>query len=194
MEQTTKNSTPEELDSFTIFLHLGLIFFGLLTWLTADWAGDYKKAEHLGFTVHKMLGLGTALFVGARLFQGLWGPEQARFANWVPYTPERLKMVFEDICNLFALKLPDRPPHLGLAGLWEAFGLAIFTGMAATGFFMFLFLVPGHKARGLLHMVKELHEFGEWLVPIFLAVHVSAVILHALAGDHRWRKMFFLKG
>jgi cytochrome b len=194
MEQLTKTSPSEELDSFTIFLHFGLMMFGVLAWLTGDWAGDYKKVKHLGFTVHKMLGMGTALFVGARLFQGFWGPEPARFANWVPYTPERLKLVFEDIRNLFTLKLPDRSPHLGLAGLWEAFGLAVFTWMTATGASMFLFLTPGHKARGLWHTVKELHEVGEWLVPVFLAVHVSAVILHALAGDHRWRKIFFLKG
>ena len=194
MQQTTKNSRSGELDSFTIFLHFGLMTFGVLAWLTGDWAGDYKKIKQLGFTVHKMLGLGTALFVAARLFHGFCGPEPARFANWVPYSFERLKMVFEDIRNLFTLKLPDRPPHLGLAGLWEAFGLAVFTWMGATGIFMFLFLPPGHKARGFMHVVKELHEFGEWLVPIFLAVHVSAVILHALAGDHRWRKMFFLKG
>jgi cytochrome b561 len=62
------------------------------------------------------------------------------------------------------------------------------------GFFMFLFLTAGQKARGLLRLVKELHELGEWLVPIFLGVHVAAVLLHALAGDHRWRKMVFLKG
>jgi len=194
MEQTTKTSKSEELDSFTIFLHFGLIFFGVLAWLTGDWAGDYKKVNQLGFTVHKMLGMGTALFVGARLFHGLWGPKQARFANWLPYTPERLKMVFEDISNLFTLKLPDRPPHLGLAGLWEAFGLAIFTWMGGTGLFMFLFLTPGHKAGGLIRTVKELHELGESLVPIFLAVHVIAVCLHALAGAHGFRKMFFLKG
>ncbi|MFP3867494.1 MAG: hypothetical protein ACLFUU_04920 [Desulfobacteraceae bacterium] len=65
--------------------------------------------------------------------------------------------------------------------------------MAATGFCMFLFLTPGQKAGTLVHLVKELHEFGESLVPIFLGGHVAAVALHALAGDHRWRKMFFLK-
>ena len=193
MERTTEISQSEELDSFTILLHFGLMMFGMLAWLTGDWAGDYKNVKHLGFTVHQMLGMGTALFVAAPLFHGFWGPETARFANWVPYTPERLKLVFEDIRNLFTLKLPDRPPHLGLAGLWETFGLGIFTWMTTTGAFMFLFLAPGHKARGFLHTAKELHELGEWLIPVFLAVHVSAVILHALAGDHRWRKMFFLR-
>ena len=54
MEQSTNTSPSEELDSFTIFLHFGLMMFGVLAWLTGDWAGDYKKIKHLGFTVHKM--------------------------------------------------------------------------------------------------------------------------------------------
>ena len=187
------NERPEQLDRFTIFLHAGLMFFGVLTWLTGYGAGDYKKIEPLWFSVHKWLGMGTATFVGLRLLYGFWGPEPARFAHWVPFTQERLKLVFEDLRGLFTLKLPDRPPRQGLAALWETFGLAVFTWMASTGALMFLFLTPGHKARGLIRLVKELHELGEWLVPVFLAVHVAAVCLHALAGDHRWRKMFFLK-
>lgn len=194
MEQPTDFSKSEELDSFSILLHFGLMIFGVLAWLTGDWAGDYKKINQVGFTVHKMLGLGTALFVAARLFHGFCGPKSARFATWLPYTPDRVKMVLEDIRGLLTLKLPERPPRQGLAGLWEASGLAVFTWMSATGFAMFLFLIPGQKAHGAVRLVKELHEVGEWLIPIFLAVHVCAVILHALAGDHRWRKMFFLKG
>jgi len=169
------------------------MIFAVLAWLTGDWAGDYKKISHLGFTVHKMLGIGTALFLAARLFHGFCGPEQARFSNWVPYTRDRLRMVLEDMRGLVSLKLPERGVHQGLEGLWESFGLAVFTWMAATGIVMFLFLIPGQKAHGAVRLVKELHEWGEWLVPIFLAGHVGAVILHALAGDHRWRTVFFLK-
>ncbi len=193
MEPTANAVTSEELDGFTIFLHFGLMGFGVLAWLTGEWAGDYKQFQHLGFTVHKMLGLGVALFIAARLFHGFWGPQAARFANWVPYTLERLRLVFEDITTLLRLKLPDRPSRQGLAGLWEAFGLAVFTWMTVTGVSMFLFLTPGHKTRGFMHGVKELHELGENLIPIFLAVHVAAVVVHALTGDHRWRKMFFLQ-
>lgn len=99
----------------------------------------------------------------------------------------------DDLKGLLTLRLPDRGPRQGLAGLWEAFGLLIFTWMATTGLFMFAFLTPGSRARGIVHLVKELHELGEWLIPLFLGVHVAAVFLHALAGDHRWRKMLFLK-
>jgi cytochrome b561 len=193
MNQPANLKTSEELDSFTILLHFGLMIFGVLAWLTGYWAGDYKKVSHLGFMVHKMLGLGTALFVAARLFHGFCGPEPARFANWVPYTPERLKMILEDMRGLITLKLPERAPHQGLAALWESFGLAVFTWMTVTGLSMFLFLIPGQRAHGAMHLVKELHEFGEWLVPVFLAGHAGAVMLHALAGDHRWRTIFFLR-
>jgi cytochrome b len=194
MERTTAPDTSQELDSFTIFLHFGLMLFGVLAWFTGQWAGDYKASYHLGFTVHKMAGLGAALFVLARLFHGFWGPDQALFANWVPYTSERIRLVFEDLRGLFTLKLPNRPSRQGLAGLWETFGLAVFTWMTATGAVMFFFLSPGRKTRGFTHVLKELHEFGEWLIPVFLIVHVMAVIIHALMGDHRWRKMFFLQG
>jgi cytochrome b len=193
MDQPANSRNSEGLDSFTVFLHFGLMIFGVLAWLTGDWAGDYKKVKHLGFMVHKMLGMGAALFVAGRLFHGFWGPEPARFASWVPCTPERVKMILEDIRGLFTLKLPERAPHQGLAALWETFGLAVFTWMTATGLSMFLFLVPGQKAHGAVRLVKELHEFGEGLVPIFLGVHVGAVILHALMGDHRWRTIFFLQ-
>ena len=107
----------EKLDSFTVFLHFGLMLFGVLAWLTGDWAGDYKKVKHLGFMVHKMLGMGAVLFVAARLYHGFCGPDSARFANWVPYTAARLKIVLEDLRNLLSLKLPERAPHQGLAGL-----------------------------------------------------------------------------
>jgi cytochrome b len=193
MEQTVNLGKSEELDSFTIFLHFGLMGFGVLAWLTGELAYDYKGMQHLAFKVHKMLGLGVALFIAARLYHGFRGPKTARFAAWVPYTTERLRLAFEDILGLIKLKLPDRPPHQGLAGIWETFGLAVFTWMSITGLYMFLFLTPGVKTPGFMHVIKELHEVGEDLIPIFLVVHVAAVVVHALAGDHRWRKMLFLQ-
>ena len=183
----------EELDGITISLHAGLMVLGVLAWLTGEWAGDYKKAHHLGFTIHKSLGLGLSFFMILRIFYGFVGPPSARFAHWVPYNRERLVLVWEDLRTLVSLKLPDRSAHQGLAGLVETFGLAVFAWMACTGTLMYYFLLPGQKAKGMVHFIKELHEGGEGLVPIFLAIHGGAVVLHALAGDHRWRKMLFLK-
>ncbi len=65
MDQPANLKPDEELDSFTILIHFGLMIFCVLAWLTGGWAGDYKKASHLGFMVHKMLGMGVAVFVAA---------------------------------------------------------------------------------------------------------------------------------
>jgi cytochrome b len=191
MSDTAAGMEKEELDGLTIFLHAGLMFFGILAWLTGEWAGDYKYLRHWGFSIHKHLGIGLAFFLALRLVYGFVGPPVARFTSWVPYTLERLKLAGEDLLTLARLKLPDRSTHQGLAGLVETFGLAVFAWMAATGIWMHYFLAPGRKAGGLVHVVKELHELGEVLIPLFLIIHVGAVMLHALAGDHRWRKMLF---
>jgi cytochrome b561 len=58
---------------------------------------------------------------------------------------------------------------------------------------MALFLTPGRKAAGFAYVIKEMHEPGLWLILAFLAIHVSAVALHAYAGKNLWRKMFFLE-
>ena len=58
---------------------------------------------------------------------------------------------------------------------------------------MFFYLDPGQKASGVLHFIMEIHEIGEGLIPVFIALHAGAVILHALAGRHKWRKMVFLE-
>jgi cytochrome b len=188
-QQTGSN----DLDNLTRFIHLGLMVFGILALLTGLWAGDYKRVHHWAFSIHKWLGLTLTFFIAWRIWHGLYGPREARFSQWVPYTPERLRMVWEDGLNLLRLKLPERPAHQGLAGLVQTFGLAVFAWMAGTGSLMALFLTPGHKAGGFVHAIKEAHELGLWLIVAFLLIHMGAVTLHALAGDHLWRRMFFLE-
>jgi cytochrome b len=182
-----------DLDDLTRIIHLGLTVFGLLALLTGWWAGDYKRFHHAGFSLHKWLGLALSFFLAWRLWHGRYGPPEARFSHWVPYTPERLHLVWEDCVNLLRLKLPDRPSHQGLAGLVQTFGLAAFAWMAATGSLMALFLTPGQKAGGFVHALKELHELGPWLIIIFLVIHVGAVTLHARSGQDFWRRMFYLE-
>ncbi len=193
MPDEAMSEPKAELDGLTIFLHAGIMVLGVLAWLTGEFAGDYNTLHRWGFSIHKHLGLGLAFFLLVRLGYGLVGPATARFADWVPYTRERLQLVWEDILSLAKLQLPHRDPHQGLSGLVEIFGLAVFTWMAATGGSMHYLLQPRQKARGAVYVIKELHEAGEVLILVFLAIHVGAVLLHALAGDHRWRKMVFLE-
>jgi cytochrome b len=180
------------LGPFAITVHLGLAVFGIAAALTGLLADDYKHAEHLGFTVHSWFGMGLAVFAGIRLIAGIIGPPGLRFARWMPFTPDRFRAVIEDVAGLMRFRMPERPTHQGLAGAVQSFGLAVFFLMAATGVYLFFFLEPGWKARGLVHAVKELHEVGEVLIPLFLSLHGGAVIMHALRGNHLWKKMLFL--
>lgn len=188
-----RRNMPDRLDAGTRLLHLGLACFGLLAWGTGWLADDYKEFYHAGFTIHGWIGIGTALFLGLRLLYGIVGPRPARFWNWVPVTSGRIRCALEDLRGLLRFQLPDREPRQGLAAVVESLGLTIFVFVAGTGIVLFLYLEPGAKARGTMHFIKELHEAGEVLLPLFIAVHVGAVILHALTGRQLWRKMLFLR-
>jgi cytochrome b len=193
METHPEAHAREDLDVFARTIHLGLMIFGILTFITSEWAEDYEHARHLGFTVHSWLGMGLTLSVALRLIYGLAGPSAVRFTHWVPYKKSRLLVVWEDIRTLLAFRLPDRPTHVGISGLVQTFGLLVFSWMGITGGLMFFYLKPGQETGGVLHIVEELHEIGEGLIPVFLCLHVGAVLLHAVFGRHIWRKMFFLK-
>lgn len=192
MEQRNDNTKDNTLGPFAILVHLGLLVFGISAALTGLMAEDYKKIEHLGFTIHSWLGMGLAAFAGLRLTTGILGPRSVRFARWMPFTASRIRLVLEDLAGLLKFRMPDRPTHQGLAGLVQTFGLAVFFLMAATGAYLYFFLEPGQKARGFLHDVKELHEIGVVLIPLFLSLHAGAVAMHALRGNHIWRKIFFI--
>jgi cytochrome b len=193
MPEISPSNENLDLDDITRFVHLGLTICGILALITGFWAGDYKRLHHLGFSLHKWLGLTLSFFMGWRLWIGFSGSRATQFNQWVPFTPARLHLAWEDCLILLRLKLPERPHHQGLAAVVQTFGLAAFTWMAATGCLMALWLTPGHKASGLVHAIKEMHEAGLWFILTFLAIHVSAVILHAVTGNNLWRKMFFLE-
>ena len=186
-------SKKDDLDVVARVIHLGLMLFALAAWSASGWAEDYSHTRHLGFTVHSWLGMGLATFMGLRLVYGLVGPANVRFSQWVPYTKARLRFVWADILTLLKFRLPDRPSHQGLAGLVQTFGLLTFSWIAVTGSLMFFYLKPGQEAGGLVHFVVEMHEIGETAIPLFLGLHVGAVVLHALFGRHLWRRMVFFE-
>jgi len=182
-----------KIDIPTRVIHFGIMVLALAAYVTGDGADDYKKAEYSGYTLHMWLGMGVSIFILFRIAYGLIGPKSARFSSWVPYTKERLRLASEGVMSLFLYRRPTRPAHQGISGLINAAGLVIFTWMAVTGSIMFFFLEPGQRAGGLIHFVEEIHEVGETLVPLYLVIHVGAVIIHALYGRDIWRKMFFMK-
>lgn len=184
--------SADDIDVVTRLLHLALAAFGISAWLSGDLSDYEERSASLGFILHSWLGIAASSAVGLRIIWGLIGPRGARFSSWVPLTRERWRLVLEDLGTLLRLRLPERPARQGLAGVVQSFGLIVFAWSAATGSVLFFSLEPGVRPGAWLDLLKELHEAGETLIPAFLAVHLAATIVHALAGDTRWRRMFFL--
>ena len=176
-------------DATTRLIHFLLALLGVAALLSGQFAGDYRRAVHLGFDVHRWIGIAMAAALVLRIAWGFVGPQAVRFAHWLPVTATRLGLVAQDITSLLRLRLPVREEHEGIAGLVQAIGLAAFAWMAATGTLMWLYLEPGTRATGWLHTVKELHEGGQAVLIGYLVLHVGAVLAHSLGGDPVWRRM-----
>lgn len=164
-------------------LHLGFVAFGITAWLTAEGAEDGGSA---GYLLHSYLGFSLAFIMLLRVLSGLTGGEPLAFAGWSPLRPSQWRLAGQDLLGLLRLRVPTRPIHQGIAGLVQAFGIALFAGMAVTGILLFILTGSGDA----LEAVEEVHEAGEGLIPAFLTLHAGAVVLHSLAGKPVWRRMF----
>ncbi|MGR0480579.1 MAG: cytochrome b/b6 domain-containing protein [Candidatus Electronema sp. V4] len=175
------------------FWHLAIIILVLAALFTGEGADDYKKAEHAGFLLHGKIGISVFFALCLYFVYSFFGPQEFRLPRWFPFTGERLRQTGRDLKMLASFKLPEHKRRQGLAGLVQFFGIMVFSWLAATGTVMYFFLEPGSRASGLLHAVKEAHEVAVVLIPVYLALHVGAVIAHSLSGHQVWREIFFLK-
>jgi len=174
------------------FIHLALASLCLVAWGSGQFADDYKRAVHVGFSIHETVGIAFTAVLASRILLGFLGSAGARFSAWFPFRKENLRLVMEDLGNLVRLRFPERAPHEGLAGLVQFLGLLVFVMIAATGTVMAFYLEPGTDARGWLRSVKEIHEAAQLLIPVYLGLHVGGTLLHALVGQPLWREMFFV--
>ena len=173
-------------------VHLGLATLCLVAWGTAQFAGDYKNAVHVGFSIHEIVGVAFTVVLATRILMGLLGPEAGQFSAWFPFGIRNLRRVNEDLSNFARLRFPERAPHEGIAGVVQFLGLCAFLFIAITGTIMVLYLAPGTRATGWLHTVKEVHEGAQILIPVYLGLHVGGALLHSLLGQDLWREMFFI--
>ena len=170
------NTTPYE-PAFR-YIHFFLIIFGLASYFTGELAEEY---EPIGFWIHSGLGFVLALAIIVRIIYGFSGSEQLGFASWGRKIRDYRNTVVDDLKIIFGLALPDRDLHEGIAGVVQLFGLVVFGWMSVTG--IMIFLIELHYVGLDEELFEELHEFGEVLIPVFLIMHIGAVILHYLKGD-----------
>jgi cytochrome b561 len=167
-------------------LHGGIAIFGITAYLTGEVAENGSGSP--GYYLHAYLGLSLATFVILRIVRGFVGGGPLRFSEWSPFSLRQWVLALQDLRSLLQLQVPERGMHEGLAGLTQAFGLAILGWMAMTGTGLF---VLGSGQEGTPSgLVKELHEVGESLIPVYLLLHVGSVVLHSLVGRPIWQRMW----
>lgn len=167
-------------------LHLGLATFGIAAWLTGELAED--GAGSIGYLLHAYLGLSVGVIIVLRLVAGFRSAGSLSFAGWSPFSRRQWSLALQDARGLLQFRLPARESHQGLSGLVQVFGLSLFGWMALTG--TGLFFLGGGPETDFFEILEELHEVGEALIPLYLGLHVGAVILHTFAGDPVWKRMF----
>ena len=171
-------------------IHLGLVIFGITAFLTGELAEE--ESQLWGYLIHAYLGLALTAFIASRFVLGLVGPRESKFIAWVPFTRDRLAVVIDDIKQLLRFKLPEHRSHEGLSALVHVFGLLLFLWMGATG--TALYFIGDYEATLLGEFIAEVHEVGESLIPLFLFLHIGAVLLHTVLGHSILKRMFSFGG
>ena len=167
-------------------LHASLAIVGIAAFLTAELAEDGSASS--GYWLHAYLGLSVTVFVFLRAIGGIAGSGCMRFSGWSPLSAQQWRLALQDMRGLARLEVPQRGMHQGLAGLTQAFGLALFAWMGLSG--TVLFLIGNGAETRLFEAVEEMHEVGETLIPLYLALHVGSVVLHSVAGHPIWQRMW----
>lgn len=180
------NTSDQNYSIQAKWIHLGLAGFGIAAYLTAELAEG--GAQSFGYLLHAYLGLSLAATMVLRFAAGAGRSESLAFRNWSLFSGRQWSLVLDDLRGLLTLKLRERGRHEGLAGLVQAVGLLIFAWMAVTG--TGLYFLGGGAETALYEVVEEAHELGEGLIPLYLLLHVGAVILHTLIKEPVWQRMF----
>ena len=167
-------------------IHTGLALFGVAAFLTGELAEEVEHGFSAGYWLHAYLGLTLAVFLFShfvyRIVAGGWS-----ISKWLPGKDSVYTAIQEDINQLTRFRLPVRNDHSGIAGLVQAFGLLIFLWMSITG--IILLYLGGPEGSDVAHAIGEAHEAGEYLIPIFLILHIGAVILHTFTGHAIWQRI-----
>ena len=170
-------------------LHGGIAIFGITAFLSGELAEEGMRTS--GYYLHAYLGLSLAVFIAVRIYRGFSAAAPLRFSGWSPFSSRQWTLALQDVRDLLLLRVPERGIHEGLSGLTQAFGLILFSWMALSG--SGLFLLASSTEANLFESLEELHEIGEYLIPLYLALHVGSVVVHSVAGNPVWQRMWRFK-
>ncbi|MBB6254302.1 cytochrome b/b6 domain-containing protein [Nitrospirillum iridis] len=178
----------------------------LFHWLlVADLAGLWWTATHDDLALHFKLGYAALALLLFRLFWGVAGSDQARFARFL----KGPAVVLRHLRHMaMPGPLPPERGHNALGGWAVVALLAVLLAQVATG----LFAVDddgmeegplAHRVSGFLSkLARRLHHANFSLIQVLVAVHIGAVLLYLLVKRENlvrpmvtgWKRLTSLPG
>lgn len=165
------------------WFHWALVGLIALAWATGEAEGPLA-------VVHKLSGYGVFVAIVFRVIWGFVGAPNARFRSFVrPWSVVRAYAR-----DLMALRPPVTAGHNPIGGWMIVLLLSAVAGVVATGLFAWEDGFGGPLAASisphLADMLTELHQASANVLPVFIAVHVTGVVvLSLLTGRNLVRAM-----
>lgn len=174
-------STVKAWDPLVRVFHWSLVFFFLLAFVTED---DWMS-------VHVWAGYAVSMLIGFRLFWGLVGTRNARFATFV----KSPKVVMRHLRDMLSLKPPHYLGHNPVAAVMVVALLLSITVVAFSGMVLIASEGEGPLAGTLFaslngDAMEEVHEFFANFTLLLVFAHVAGVVVSSLLeGENLARSM-----
>lgn len=197
---TQGNITAPQWHTVTRLLH-GLMAVGIVGQLLfsqfmigPDHLDRATALEKFALEGHEILGL---VAVGAILAHWLWmlfPRSDVSFSKLFPWTPMGLTAVGVDVAYLIKHRhLPEADNSGSLSGFIHGLGFLVASGMAVSGFALFLVLDWGDGAGSdSFETYAGIHDVFSTFLWVYLGGHVAAAAWHEYRGQHIIARMFRL--
>ena len=190
LENFKKTNQP---DLFVRLSHWGFILFGVLAFLTGELAGDFKSEAPYGYFIHSFFGITLSLIFSLYVIHFFFGKSRRQHLRWFVIDKKRMVAIKTDFRDILKFKLPTPEKHGGLAEVVQLIGLVGILVMSITGVGIFFMLRMRNYDITSLASIISFHEMIKVIVLIYLLIHVSAAIMHTLAGHRVLGNIFSLK-
>lgn len=166
----------------TRFFHWAMVLLMALLWWSAD-AGEMQW--------HQIFAYSLLVLIGFRLFWGFVGSDTARFSHFVHHPKVVLAYLNEVRSKGISVELGHNPMggYMVIA-LISIISLQLVTGLFATDDVFTEGPLYSYVSSDTSAFLTWLHKLNFNLILLLSAVHVLAVIVHALKGDKLIGAMF----
>ena len=188
-------SGAHDFDNTTKIIHLAMAI--VLTLQMGIGLLVHDPQTRFFLYLHEYVGILSALVI---FVEWLWIYTASQFSVLFPWNRAGISLVVKDIRNLGKHRLPEGGDTVGLSGFWHGIGILSFTFMALTGTILLFVLPGGHSILGLhstdfvlYTRISLYHRLVSYLAWVYLLGHVLFAILHQLAGNDVFGRIFLFR-